>query len=66
MTGGQKILAAKVIFVKSEKDDIDIDQVKDVIKTSVRPGKLGVNIRRVVKTARGVMIEAESAEQLEK
>lgn len=61
VTGVQKVLAPKVIFVKSEDDTQDIDEVKDVIKKSVRPGKLGINIRRVVKTARGVMVEAESA-----
>lgn len=66
VTGGQKVIAPKVIFVRSENDDLDVNEVKEVIKRSVRPGKLGVNVRRVIKTARGVMIEAENTEQLEK
>lgn len=66
VTGVAKVTAPKVIFVKSQNDDLDLNEVKDVIKRSVRPGKIGVNIRRVVKTARGVMVETENVEQLEK
>lgn len=66
ITGVSSVTAPKVIFVRSEGDQQDVDQVKEIIKKSIRPSKLGINIKRVVKTARGVMVEAESQDQLEK
>lgn len=61
-----RVQAPKVMFVRSADDKLDIDKVKEVIKSSIRPSQLGVNVRRVIKTARGVMIEAEGQDQLDK
>lgn len=66
VTGIAKVHAPKVLFVRSEGDRQDVDEVKDLIKRTVRPSKLGINIKRVVKTARGVMIETENQDQLDK
>lgn len=66
ITGISRMKTPKVVFVRSADDKQDLEEVKKVIKTSIRPSKLGVNIRRVIKTARGVMIEAEGSEQLER
>lgn len=53
------------MFVR-HSDEKNLDDVKQLIKTSIKPSKLGVNIKRVVKTARGVLIETEGAAQLDK
>lgn len=57
---------SRVVFVRSKDDKLTIDQVKDTIKESVKPSELGINVKRVTKTARGLMIETEGLEQLEK
>lgn len=66
ITGVTRVAAPKVIFVKSDQDKQDLEEVKNMIKTSIRPSQLGVNIRRVIKTARGIMIEAEGEAQLDR
>lgn len=66
ITGISKVTTPKVLFVRSADEKQDLEAVKEVIKKSIRPSKMGVNIKRVTKTARGVMIEAEGVEQLEK
>lgn len=66
ITGVSRVQTPKVLFVRSTDERKDMEEVKNVIKKSIRPSKLGVNIKRVIKTARGVLIEAEGADQLEK
>lgn len=44
----------------------EAEEVKKLMKEVIKPGELGVNIRRVRKTARGVLLEMESEEQLKK
>lgn len=66
ITGISRVQTPKVLFVRSTDEKKYLDEVKRVIKTSIRPSKLGVNIKRVIKTARGVLIENEGVEQLEK
>lgn len=56
----------KVVFIKSRDDSKDIEEVKKMIQTTINPKDLGIKVRRVVKTARGVMIETDRAEQLQK
>lgn len=66
ITGVTKVTAPKVMFVRSADEKVDLEEVKNVVKRSIRPSQLGVNIKRVVKTARGVLIEAEGLDQLDK
>lgn len=66
VTGVSRVIAPKVIFVRSSDENKSLEDVKAQIKSAVKPSKLGLNIKRVIKTGRGVMIEAEGTEQLEK
>lgn len=61
-----KAQPSRVVFVRSKDDKLTVEQVKDKIKETVKPSVLGINVKRVTKTARGVMIETEGVEQLEK
>lgn len=61
-----KINQPKVIFVTSQGDDKNNDEVEKLIKETIQPKKLGIKVKRVRKTARGVMIETEKEEQLKK
>lgn len=56
----------KVVFIKSEDDKKNVEEVETLIKQVVKQSQLGINVKRVTKTARGVMIETEGAEQLER
>jgi hypothetical protein len=42
------------------------EEVKKILKDSIKPGEMGINVRRVRKTARGAMVEMESEEQVKK
>lgn len=66
VTGMARVQTPKVLFVKSSDEKKSLEEVKNVIKTTIRPSQMGVNIRRVTKTARGVLIEAEGQDQLVK
>lgn len=61
-----KIITPKVLFIRSKDDKQSMDDIKNTIKSSIKPSKLGVNIKRVMKTARGVLIETENDNHLEK
>lgn len=61
-----KVLTPKVVFIRSVDEKIDVDQINEVVKKSVRHGKMGINVKRVIKTARGLMIETDGQKQLEK
>lgn len=60
----QKVSACRAVFVKSKDNKHNVDEVKDTIKKTVRPRDLGVNIKRVVIMARGVLVETEGDDQL--
>lgn len=66
VTGITKIQTPQVLFVKSKDENQTTDEIKNVIKSTIRPSQMGLNIRRVTKTARGVLIETEGPDQLEK
>lgn len=66
ITGITRVQTPKILFVKSADDKQTLDEVKNVIKSTIRPSKMGINIKRVTKTARGIMIETEGMDQLEK
>lgn len=61
-----KIRAPKVVFIKSSDEKVDVAEVKEVLKKAVQPGKMGIKIKRLVKTARGLMVEAEGEDQIAK
>lgn len=55
-----------IMFVNAADETVTVDQVKDIMKKNVCPSKMGVKIKRVVKTARGLLIEAQNQQELDK
>ena len=67
ITGTKRVVQQpKVVFIKSSDDRKNIDEVKKLVQETVKPKDLGIKVRKVIKTARGLMIETEKSEQLEK
>ena len=67
ITGAKKVVQPpKVVFIKSKDEKKTIEEVKREIQTTIQPKDLGIKIRRVVKTARGIMIETDKVDQLQK
>lgn len=67
ITGVKRVVTSpKVIVVQSAEGEKEAEEVKKLMKEVIKPGEIGVNIRRVRKTARGVIVEMESEEQLQK
>lgn len=61
-----KAQPSNVVFVRSKDDKMNIETIKNVIKETVKPSQLGINVKRVTKTARGLMIETEGHDQLDR
>lgn len=53
-------------MVRSSNEKQDLETVRNVMESSIRLSKIGINIKRVTKTARVIMIENEGSEQLER
>lgn len=66
VSGVPKLVPPNVMFVRSKDEKVNVEEVKKIIKSSIKPSKIGVNIKKVVKTARGLMIETDGATQLDK
>lgn len=56
----------KILMIQSREEGKEPDEVKKILKDSIKPGEMGINVRRVRKTARGVMIEMENEEQVKR
>ena len=67
ITGAKKVVQQpKVVFIKSKDDKQNIEEVKQLVQTTIRPKDLGIKVKKVIKTARGLLIETEKADQLDK
>lgn len=54
----------RVVFIKSKDKNDTIDTIKERVKATLNPGRLGINIQKVKKTARGLLIETEKESHL--
>lgn len=67
ITGFKRVAPSpKVIMINSKEEGKEPEDVKKMLKETISPGEMGINVRRVRKTARGVMVEMESEEQVKK
>ena len=67
ITGTKRVVQQpKVVFIKSSDDRKNIDEVKKFVQETVKPKDLGIKVRKLIKTARGLMIETEKSEQFDK
>lgn len=66
-TGFKRVTPSpKVIMIQSKEGGKEPEEVKKIMKEAINSGEMGINVRRVRKTARGVMVEMESEEQVKK
>lgn len=56
ITGISKVQTPNVILVRSADEKKDLEEGKVAVEASIRPSKMGINIKRVTKTARGVIL----------
>lgn len=67
ITGFKRVAPSpKVLMIQSKEEGKEPDDVKKMLKETISPGQMGINIRRVRKTARGVMVEMENEEQVKR
>lgn len=63
ITGAKRVVQPpKAVFIESKGDSKNIEEVKKMIQTTIQPKDLGIKVR----TARGIMIETDKADQLKK
>lgn len=65
ITGAKRVVQPpKVVSIKSQDESKNIEEVKKMIQTTIQPKDLGIKVRKLVKTARGIMVETDKADEL--
>lgn len=67
ITGVKRVSPSpKVLMIHSKEGEREPGEVKKIMKEAIKPRDIGINVKRVRRTARGVMIEIENEDQFKK
>lgn len=66
ITGVKKVTPSPKVVMIHSTEEKEAEEVKKIVKNVIQPREAGINVRRVRKTARGLMVEMENEEQVRK